>query len=311
MTVEELMKSWGTFLTLYTNNSVFRNNMELLSQISLGELGQNIAYDAVMNVTDLYRRNELDGEVWQPEILGIEETLDMLLENPQSICRFGDAEINLMRGIPAKFQVYDKNLVKRLMEILESGDNFCKVGLQKSLFHWPKERPQHAIEWLLKSRMILLNFLDAHANKTRQYIDTDFSLIYMNNSKSDLALHTHYEKMLRLFEGKRLVMFAGKDILAGLSHNIFERAASMEIIHCPPKNAYFAYNDILAKARSYPKDVFTLCFILGPTATIAAWDLAKEGYLVWDLGHIAKDYDAYCNKLGKTGADFENFFAPD
>lgn len=61
MTVEELMKSWGTFLTLYTKNSVFRHNMELLSRISLEQFGQDIACDAVKNTADLYDRGELGG----------------------------------------------------------------------------------------------------------------------------------------------------------------------------------------------------------------------------------------------------------
>ena len=37
MTVDDLMRSWGTFLSLYTSNPTFRRNMEVLSTISLDQ----------------------------------------------------------------------------------------------------------------------------------------------------------------------------------------------------------------------------------------------------------------------------------
>lgn len=41
-----------------------------------------------------------------------------------------------------------------------------------------------------------------------------------------------------------------------------------------------------------------ICIILGPTATVLAYDLAKEGYQALDLGHIVKAYNFY-----KTNGD--------
>ena len=59
-----------------------------------------------------------------------------------------------------------------------------------------------------------------------------------------------------------------------------------------------------------PKD-FLVCIILGMTATVLAGDLADEGYIAWDVGHAAKDYNAYMEKTEKTDAVMDSFFAPD
>ena len=37
-------------------------------------------------------------------------------------------------------------------------------------------------------------------------------------------------------------------------------------------------------------------------ATVLAADLADMGYIAWDIGHAAKDYDAYMKKVDKTDA---------
>ena len=47
------------------------------------------------------------------------------------------------------------------------------------------------------------------------------------------------------------------------------------------------------------------------TATVLAADLADMGYTAWDIGHAAKEYDAYMRREEKTDAVMDKFFAPD
>ena len=54
-----------------------------------------------------------------------------------------------------------------------------------------------------------------------------------------------------------------------------------------------------------------MILILGPTATVLSYDLNNLGYRALDLGHIAKDYDAFCKKLNKDSNTISGFFAPD
>ena len=40
-------------------------------------------------------------------------------------------------------------------------------------------------------------------------------------------------------------------------------------------------------------------------------DLTDLGYMAWDLGHIAKEYNAYMTKMEKTQENMDRFWAPD
>lgn len=44
--------------------------------------------------------------------------------------------------------------------------------------------------------------------------------------------------------------------------------------------------------------------VLGPTATVLAYDLAKAGYQALVMGHMGKDYDWFKRKLDKNVGKF-------
>lgn len=254
----------------------------------------------------------LGGGAWHPKILSPEESLDSLIEKPRSFCRFGDGEIQIMKGISIPFQQYDPMLADKMLAILRSNRNECLVGINYSYYVWPKEGTDYGRDWTLKNRMYFLSFLEENLNRGRQYIAAEFNQGYMSTKDVNTeSFINHYAKITRLFEGKKLVIFAGNNILAGLEHNVFARAKEVELVHCPKENAFAAHGQILEKAHSYSKDEVVLGFILGPTATVAAWDLSLEGYLAWDLGHIAKDYDAYCRQVERNDEEVMKFYAPD
>ena len=46
------------------------------------------------------------------------------------------------------------------------------------------------------------------------------------------------------------------------------------------------------RLKQEPKDTLIL-FALGPTATVLAFDLAKEGYQALDMGHFDIEYEWY------------------
>jgi len=75
-------------------------------------------------------------------------------------------------------------------------------------------------------------------------------------------------------------------------------------------NAFEVYEDLLVKAKQIDKGRL-IVIILGPTATVLAYDLAKLGYQALDFGHIAKDYDFYIKKISHDSASIANFLKPD
>lgn len=77
----------------------------------------NVMYE----VTDERVKNNL---LEIPKIASCEETLDELLHNKKSICRFGDGEFAcISENFKAKFtETYSQKLADRLVEVLHSND---------------------------------------------------------------------------------------------------------------------------------------------------------------------------------------------
>jgi len=75
----------------------------------------------------------------------------------------------------------------------------------------------------------------------------------------------------------------------GVGNNLFDNAASIERIICPAEHAFRIYSVILETIKKLGKDKLII-IALGPTATILAYDLAREDYWALDLGHIDIEY---------------------
>ena len=87
----------------------------------------------------------------------------------------------------------------------------------------------------------------------------------------------------------------------------------LEYIYAPTIDAFNVYDEIFKKARTIDKNRL-VCIILGPTATVLAYDLAQLGYRALDLGHIVKSYDLYCKnnkRVDLTPEERAKFFAKD
>ena len=63
----------------------------------------------------------------------------------------------------------------------------------------------------------------------------------------------------------------------------------------PAENAFAKYDEILTEAKKISKDKLFL-LALGPTATILAYDLYKEGYQAVDVGHVDIEYEWFLRK---------------
>ena len=70
-----------------------------------------------------------------PTVLTSDETLRLILDNPKmSISRFGDGEFTLIIGKSVSFQDYNKELSKKLCEILKNSNNeTCFIFIPRSL----------------------------------------------------------------------------------------------------------------------------------------------------------------------------------
>lgn len=288
----------------------FLKNIKFLLTHSLKEMERDAAYKALSHVEDVYLYEVMDKDDVKPQIPRIltpEDSLDLILNNPKSFVRFGDGEINIINGKSIPFQNYDERLAQIMLEILEREIEGLYVGINYSYFHTSKHMNEYNRKFYLLDVKPLREFLLKHCNVNRTYIAAAFNQMYIGSNGNDLR--EYYDKIKKMFRGRELVIFAGKGILDNLENDVFEEASSKEFVWGPSKNAFEHYEEIYEQACTYSKDK-TLCFILGPASKALVYRLSQEGYMAWDIGHMAKDYEYFCKKQNSEN-DIKEFYAPD
>ena len=243
------------------------------------------------------------------KVLGPEETVRILAEQPKSFCRFGDGEFSLMSGNSIAFQRYNPELSLSLWEIFCSNDEKSYIGIPYQQF----EMPDNFNEWIQKfyysSGAQVRKFLCRYLPCNREvYLDTGFNQVYQTYRRKNFA--AYYEQVKRLFQDKKITIISGEGVLDKLSYNVFQYASSIEYLYGPKENAYDKYSEILRAALNIDKQRI-ICVILGPTSKLLVRDLAEEGYIAWDVGHLAKDYDAFCKRVERNTYEIKQFYAPD
>lgn len=226
-----------------------------------------------------------------PKILTIEETINQITEKHMSIARFGDGEIDLLLHTnQPKFQKSTPILTKRLEEVLNTPlpslllcipKVFTKADrsilTSKAAHHWKK--------FIVYNRQGIYSLLNpnttfGNALVTRQYID----LKNKNNSIN------YFKKIKKIWDNKNIVIIEGNYTRFGVNNDLLSNASSIRRILCPPTNSFDVYNVILQTALQC-KNVDLFLIALGPTATILAYDLAKNNYQALDIGHLDIEYE--------------------
>jgi hypothetical protein len=105
-------------------------------------------------------------------------------------------------------------------------------------------------------------------------------------------------------------MICGEGTLDRIEYKLLDVCKSIEYIYAPATEAFDSYNKILGAAKTIDKNRL-VCISLGPTAKPLAFDLSKEGYKVWDLGHLMKDYDTFMKRKPRTETEIIQFYMPD
>lgn len=288
----------------------FLRNIKFLMRYSLEEREIENKFQTLLCAEDMCRYEVLDpdDEIAIPRILSPKKTLELLSEHPKSFARFGDGEVAIIRGESISFQEYEPRLADAMSEIISSDSNDLYVGINYSYFHTSRHMNLFNRRFYMLNVKPIRNFLLQNCNYNRTYIAAGFNQMYMTSENEDLE--KYYSKIKRLFKDRDLVIFAGKGIFDSLDYDVFELATSKEYVWGPSRNAFSKYDDIYEKALTYGKDK-TLCFVLGPTSKVLVYNLAKQGYMAWDIGHMAKDYDCFCRKQEKSKQHIIDFYSPD
>ncbi|KAG4097249.1 DUF1792-domain-containing protein [Neocallimastix lanati (nom. inval.)] len=226
-------------------------------------------------------------------ILLPEETLDEIIYNNKSISRFGDGELGIIFGSRIGFQKFDKNMSKRLIDILNSNEKGLLIGLENSLKYsylnilkdWVAN---YWIHWIKRNKTKLINLLDL----SKQYGSTKISRFYMDYKENTIDVPKYLKQLRMIWNKKDIIIIEGEKTRLGVGNDLFNNVNSLQRIICPSENSFDVYNKIYNEAIKIDKSKLFL-ISLGPTATILAFDLYKNGYQAIDIGHVDIEYEWY------------------
>lgn len=251
-----------------------------------------------------------------PTIRPAEELLENILENHNSLCRFGDGEWELMRGIRRPwFQNVNKHLQNKLNEVwysnltnlyIAAADNFGNLdkytedaadGIRRYL----SGRTRESVIGLFENRI----YYDAYVS--RPYI------IYRDGKYCEKI----FNLFKRIWNGRDVVIVEGEYTRNGVRNDLLKNTHSVKRILCPFSNAFDRYSEILETAKKYTTKDTLVLITIGPTATVLAYDLANMGRWALDIGQLDNEYEWYLMHtkqrmeiIGKGVAELNGSYVP-
>lgn len=233
-----------------------------------------------------------------PRIIDAESTADILKNERKSLARFGDGEFEIICGrFRAIFQDTDDKISERLKEVLESHEDNLLIAIANnygSLEMYTDDAARDIRMYMTKTvRKEHMKLLDSN----RQYYDAYLSRPYMIYRDKENA-EKRFEKVKAIWDGEDVLVIEGEHTRFGVGNDLLENARSIQRIIVPDRNAFEKYEEIRNAAYEYGKDKLLL-LVLGPTATVLAYDLAKEGYWIIDIGQLDTEYGWFLEKVEK------------
>lgn len=286
--------------------SKFRKNIKTLFRFNIKDtLGRQLTEERLFQILEGFKYELNSSDVLRPNIMTAEETIYELINTNKSIARFGDGEFILIQGHSIGFQDTSPLLAARLKQILQSNDEKIMIGIPYAFFFYNEnfhDFVKHFFKtWVATNRSNILKLL----NLNIQYADTTCSQMYAQYENFDFD--KYFELTKTIWKDKDITMVCGESTFNNVTNNIFDCAKSIEYLYCPSKNAFRAYEEILDKAKKIDKNRL-IVIVLGPTATVLAFDLAQAGHRALDLGHIAKDYQTFIHNVQHNKETISAFF---
>jgi glycosyltransferase family protein len=231
-----------------------------------------------------------------PIIKSIDETIDKIAADKCSVSRFGDGEFKLMQGHDLPFQNYSALLAARLMEIHKSREKnhlVCLPDVYKSLKAYRYAAKLYWTGFMIKYRAAWSSIMD----KDKIYYNSFITRLYIDY-KDKSRCNAWFNSLKRTWKGRDIVIIEGEKSMLGTGNDLFANAKSLERILAPSENAFLKYDEILSEAKKLPRHKLIL-IALGPTATVLAYDLYKEGYQAIDIGHVDIEYEWFLLRAAK------------
>lgn len=295
-------------LKKYWNWKIIKNNLKYLIKYDLLDEKYQIKDETIEDC--VYEFEELNALLTKLNVKNETETVEILAKAPKSFSRYGDGEVSLMRGEDSAFQKYDPELARKMKEILVRKRENLYVGLNSSYFQTPVKYSERNRKFYRLYGTSYRRYFNEVCDPENTYLDACcFGGYFRQGDQFDID--SHFKSVRELFRGKDITIVCGEGILESLENDLFGLANTKQIVNAPKKDAFDEYDKLINTIKNTTPKSNLVCIILGMTATVLAADLADIGYIAWDIGHAAKDYDAYMKKVEKTDEVIDVFFAPD
>lgn len=288
----------------------FLRNINYLSKNSLWDQRENdIVYLTNKILDDVQYEYDLwDGNTVKPTILDGDESLDLILKTNKSFVRTGDGEIKIMMGIDQPFQEHDDDLANGLKNIFIENNENLLVGINRNYY-----LPGYVRNYSKFYRRHAYDYRQYYKNLVREnvtYIDATLTGFQFGTHENRDTIK-RYEKWLKAFSNKDLLVVCGDGVLNNLKYDVFEKARNKRYIYAPSRHAWRVHEKIIKEIKEKALPNTIIVFILGMAGKVIAAELSKCGFICWDVGHLAKYYDAYKKGIEDTEENIRKFYAPD
>lgn len=235
----------------------------------------------------LYEKDILHNKI---KVHSIDETIDELLHTEKSMVRFGDGEVVMIKGRDLVLQKAQPEIAEGLKKILAYPYDDLIVtipGVFDTLSDHTKESRQFWRDHLLMCRKTY----EKYCNPDRVYYSTFISRCYYF-AKDKNRCAQWYDGIRDIWKDRSVVVVEGERSHNGVGNDLLDRAAGVERIICPPKDAYGSLNRILEACMQYDRDRLFLLSV-GVAAKFIAMELFEKGYRVLDIGNLDMEYEWY------------------
>lgn len=247
-----------------------------------------------------------------PTIIDVDKTIDILISSEMSLSRFGDGEFEMMFGRNRpRFQVLDKKLGNRLCEALQKSLPNLMIAIADNYGDLSKytDEAADAIRQYMSPevRKNHMSLLDMHRCYYDAYLSRPY---YIYRDKSFGVIKRKFDHIKEIWSGKDVLIVEGEHTRFGVSNDLMDGATSVVRLLVPDKNAFSKYDAIIEATKKYGYKRLIIC-VIGPTATILVFDLAKTGYRAIDIGQLDTEYEWFlreakdkCDVSYKTVSEF-------
>lgn len=233
--------------------------------------------------------------MYRAKILSPVETIMRIKQERLSVTRFGDGEFGIaLSEWDTGFQDKTKELSQALISVLgnRSSNLLICIPHYYNYMFGAKAKVKRIWTGLCKNKnrqKRIIQLLREECGKKYIFGDSLITRPYMDMRSPKLAQKV-FPALKKVWENEDILIVEGEKTCLGIGNDLFDNAQSIKRILAPASNAFSVYDQI--KNSVLENYTGGICLIaLGPTATVLAADLARNGIWAFDIGHIDVEYE--------------------